>query len=946
MQRKPKPYDPYTNNPLIHQDRRLASSASEWVRSFSCADMSVLIVCRGPIRKEAIDIFREMGMEKVGILISERDSIVYPRALSPELRIMDPRFVHPLPDYTGATKEERVQRIQQIIQICRDHGYQYVFAGYGFMAEDAEFVRTLEEAGLTFVGPGSRPQYAAGAKDQAKRTAIENNVSVTPGINNATTRTLLAKYPTRQDLDALARQEGLTAGLPGMDATLEEVAETLLSAAYAQGKDLFSIEDLAEQIRRDAEMLLKENPGRRFRLKAIGGGGGKGQRIFNEASGVPTLVREVLSEVKATGPGDNKNMLLELNVEQTRHNEIQILGNGDWCIALGGRDCSLQMHEQKLVEVSITQEGFRAAIEEARASGRADKAAILEGDLGVLQRMEGEAERFGRAVQLDSASTFECIVEGDRHYFMEVNTRIQVEHRVSELCYALRFTNPDDASDSFEINSLVECMALIAKHKRRLPKPARVQRDTAALEVRLNATDRALSPAAGGVIISWSDPIRGEIRDDQGISLKNPDTQLFMRYRLAGAYDSNIALLLSTGTDRRASYDLLAEILRRTTLRGMDLATNLEFLFGIVTWFRARDVWAKPTTRFVVPYLTLVGELTQEAQSIDFDYAFKEIGRRYLKGFATASDAERAKARQAFELKETLLERPMGLLIEEPHFLSAWMSQHHRDFVVGGNGVLWKRNPLEVLSETYHLLQLDGDGEISPTRKEPAANRIWDHDQHLLHSGLNFYAALHANYRLPSSWGEIDAGLRSDSAEFGIAPGDWAAVQAAHAGHQLGLEILSILPLLAQRTGFFDLSLQSDLTIAIPERLFDPQHQTAMRKVLVPPPVTKSDEIVAAMGGTFYTQEAPHLPPFVRKGDHFDQGTPLYIIEVMKMFNKVFAEFAGTITDILVPEGGVVVRKGQPLFKVVPDEQRVEEDPGLRLQRIRRNTDSYLEKIL
>ena len=68
-----KPYDAYTNNPLIHRDRRLGQSNSDWVRGFAADDMSVLIVCRGPIRKEAIDVFREMGMTKVGILISERD---------------------------------------------------------------------------------------------------------------------------------------------------------------------------------------------------------------------------------------------------------------------------------------------------------------------------------------------------------------------------------------------------------------------------------------------------------------------------------------------------------------------------------------------------------------------------------------------------------------------------------------------------------------------------------------------------------------------------------------------------------------------------------------------------------------------------------------------------------------------------------------------------------
>ena len=109
---------------------------------------------------------------------------------------------------------------------------------------------------------------------------------------------------------------------------------------------------------------------------------------------------------------------------------------------MGGRDCSLQMHEQKLLEVSVTQEGLITAIAHAKSAGRKAEAKALESDLQVLKRMEEQSERFGTAVGLDSASTFECIVDRDRHYFMEVNTRIQVEHRVTELCYSLKFTNP------------------------------------------------------------------------------------------------------------------------------------------------------------------------------------------------------------------------------------------------------------------------------------------------------------------------------------------------------------------------------------------------------------------------------------------------------------------------------------------------------------------------
>jgi len=922
----------------IHRDRRLSQSSSAWVRSFACDDMSVLIVCRGPIRKEAIDVFREMGMTRVGMLISEKDSIVFPRALSPELRTMDPNHVHPVPDYSGATKDERNERIDQMIAICREHGYRYVFAGYGFMAEDADFVARLEEAGLIFIGPGSRTQRAAGAKDEAKRTAIANRVSVTPGINDVAARTLLHKHPDRAALAKLAKGKQLSvAGLDDPSAAIEDLAERVLQAAYARRLDLYTIDELADQVRREAERLLRDNPGRRFRLKAIGGGGGKGQRIFSEAAAAPGLVREVLSEVKATGVGDNKNLLIELNVESTRHNEIQILGNGDWCIALGGRDCSLQMHEQKLVEVSITQEELEGAI---TAAGAGEKARVLTSDLRVLREMEAQAERFGQAVKLDSTSTFECIVDGDRHYFMEVNTRIQVEHRVSELCYALRFANPANPSDSFDLDSLVEAMALVAKHKQRLPRPQRVTRSGAAIEVRLNATDRALSPAAGGVITGWSDLTDGEIRDDQGISIKNPDTGLFMRYRLAGAYDSNVALLLATGAGREESYRRIGEILRRTTLRGMDLATNLEFHFGLLKWFSSRDVWAKPTTRFVVPYLTLVGELAREAQTIDFDYAFQQLARQRSAAAARQGSAVEAATRKALEFKETLVERPIAMLIEEPHFLSAWLSEHRRDFEIGGERVVWLRNPVEVLARTYHLLHLDD------RPGEPAATRIWDHDQRLLERARSFYSHLHQRLPAKIPWPEVDRALRgADGPQFGFDAVLWEKVRAAHAGHQLGLEILSALPLIATHTGFYDLHLDEQLGIVIPDRLLDPAHQDAMRKVLVPPPATREDEIVAAMGGTYYAQESPELPPFVSAGAHFDKGDPLYIIEVMKMFNKVYATFSGTIDAVLV-ESSIVVRKGQPLFKVTPDERIVEEDPNERERRIRAKTDSYLARLL
>lgn len=954
------PADPYTQHPMTHEDRRRAQSTSPWVRSFRCTDVRPLIVCRGPIRKEAMDVFEQMGIDHYGILLSEKDSIVYPQALAPELRAMRPEHVHRVQDYTGASKTERELRMRQIVQICAEGGYTHVFAGYGFMAEDEQFVRALEEAGLVFIGPRSSVQAAAGRKDEAKRTALKEKVSVTPGIDDATARTLLAQHPDHAALREVIAAHGLrVAAADVADAVpLRAAAEAVLEASYRARIDLFTLEPYTAEVARCAAQLFLDNPGFRVRLKAIGGGGGKGQRLLAgiakgqgrpeaeaAAALAPVAVREILAEVKAGGEGDNKNVLLELNIEETRHNEIQLLGNGRWCVALGGRDCSLQMHEQKLLEVSITYEGLQRAVLEAEMAGRSVAAEVLAKDLATLARMEAEAERFGLAVGLDSASTFECIVSGEHHFFMEVNTRIQVEHRVTELCYALRFANPDDADDHFVVNSLVEAMVLVARHGARLPRPERVVRQGAALEARLNATDRSLSPHAGGVIHGWTDAIEHEIRDDQGISARNPDTGAFVHYRLAGAYDSNIALLVTYGADRRASYERLSDVLRRAKLRGEDLQTNLAFHYGLLHWFVARGVWAKPTTRFVVPYLSLVGLLHEATEDIDLFYAWARIGAHRAAQIEAQGGGEKGKlallaTRRALQLKETLFKRPLDALFDDPHVLSAWLSHNlHRWNIVDGR-VVWLENPLFILRDTYNLMNMDWRSDV------PAAHVIWDHDRDLLDAGLSFYRDLADRLGGLRGWADLQALLAQPSPPAGFDAGLWESVRGAHVGFQSGLELLDVLPLVAERVGFGDLRVEDDLTIPIPPRLADPALAARMKKVLVPPPATKEDEIVAASGGMFYAQEAPDRPPFLQKGSHFQKGDPLYIIEVMKMFNRVHATFSGTVDEVLIDGNGTIVAKGQPLYKVTPDEKLVPVDPKARAKARKANTDAYLAQIL
>jgi acetyl/propionyl-CoA carboxylase alpha subunit len=944
----------YLNNPLIHKERRLGRAASEWVKSFACEDMKPLIICRGPIRKEAMDVFDEMGIHGYGILLSEKDSITYTSALAPELRkLTDPDRVHRVPDYTGASKEERVLRIRQIIQIARENGYNSIFAGYGFMAEDEEMVKSMEEAGLKFIGPCSYTVRGAGLKDEAKRTAFQVGVSTTPGVDNLTALTLLSKYPDQASLVKVCKERELAVDAQIFDsttATLEDKADAVLLASYKKGVDLFSIEELGAELKKQLLKVLAQNPDNRFRLKAISGGGGKGQRILNAPSSFqgapaqqieqaaavgPALLREILAEVKCNGVGDNKNVLIELNIETTRHQEIQVVGNGDWCITMGGRDCSLQMHEQKLLEVSVTVEELAEAVAHAQEQRREEEAVTLQRDLEILKKMEDEAARFGKAVKLDSVSTFECIVDGQRHFFMEMNTRIQVEHRVTELCYKLKFTNPENPGEYFIVESLVEAMVLLARHGKRLPKPERLPREHASVEARLNATNQALQPHAGGVIEYWSNAVVGEIRDDQGISMHNPDTDVFMKYHLAGAYDSNIALLLTTGANRLESYRRLAEILRRTELRGKDLATNLEFHYGLVNWFIGQNINARPTTRFIVPYLTAVGRLKEVASQIDLNFAYAQIRSHYLR---RASDVAKGALTQVLERKLALLLRPIDELFQQPHLLAGWLSINRHHFSYADGRVVWLQNPLEVLAELYHFLHMDYENG------KPAATMIWDHDNELLQNALQFYAALKQRLGV-FSYADVQKALAGERPD-GIDAEQWSAAQAAHLGYQAGVEILSVLPMIALDTGFFELKVNPDLTITIPAELLDKALQDRMAKVLVPPPAAKSDEILAFSGGMFYAREAPGMEAFVQVGSHFKQGDPLYIVEVMKMFNKVYAPFAGTIDQVLVDSDGVIIKKGQPLFKVTPDEKIVIETPEEIRERMRKKTAAYLANLL
>ncbi len=901
---------------------------SEWIQSFDVSDVKCLVVCRGPVRKEAFDIFDAIGIREYGMLLSEKDSVVYPRCLAPELRdLRFPGNVHRVADYMGVGQEEKLERIAEIVEIAESNDYTHIFAGYGFMAEDADFVEAIEAApNVDFMGPSSGVIRRAGAKDEAKKLARGLGNAVVPGIDNVSSLALIDRESDRKALEALAKKHSLGFKWDG-NLELVENAEALLQLGYSQSIELVTIEELQKAAERESRTIWEQYPGKRIRYKCIGGGGGKGQRVVTQTSETAAAVMDILAEQKVLEAGSNRNFLIELNLETTRHNEIQVVGNGEWAISLGGRDCSIQMREQKQLEFSLTDELLEVAAKETKNKKHA---ANLTKERDTLKAMERDGARFGQGVGLDNVSTFECIVEGFDHFFMEMNTRIQVEHGCSELAYKMRFTNPDDPTEFFDVERLIEAMVLLAKHGPKMPKPKRILRAISGAEVRVNAVNAALQPHAGGVIRGWSKALPFEHRDDQGIGTRNPDTGSFPYYNLAGAYDSNIALVLCDGKSRADNLERLSEILRRMELRGDDLETSVQLHYGLVNWTLGVEPMMKPNTRFMGPYLAAVGATEKIARDIDLAMAAQIL----------LAKQPNKSAKQALGAQETLLLRPLGRLFSDAHALTGFLGLYDgRLWQRTGDKVEFSENPIFFLRELYHYLNM----ETAPGK--PASEMIWEHDDALLQDAISFYERAATAFGT-TEWRKIDARFGGKPAEelVGNDSALWEACQAAHRGYQVGAHLLLMVPRIGVQSELLDITIDDNLEPIFPARFLDEDNQETLRRALAPPPVASANEIVTPMGGSFFAREAPHLPIMIDEGDHFEKGQPLFIIEVMKMFNKVLAPFSGTITKNLMQDvDGAVVKAGQAIFEIEPDEILVVESDSEIAARRKQVTEATLD---
>ena len=276
-------------------------------------------------------------------------------------------------------------------------------------------------------------------------------------------------------------------------------------------------------------------------IKASAGGGGKGMRIAWNDEEAREGFQSSKNEAKSSF-GDDR-IFIEKFVTQPRHIEIQVLGDTHGnCIYLGERECSIQRRNQKVIE-----EAPSPFLDEETRKAMGEQAVAL-----------------AKAVDYCSAGTVEFIVDGERNfYFLEMNTRLQVEHPVTELITGI---------------DLVEQMIRVAAGEKLKIKQGDVKLNGWAIESRLYAEDpyRNFLPSIGR-LSRYRPPAEGETGD--GALLRN-DTGVYEGGEISMFYDPMIAKLCSWGKDRKTAIGAMRNALNRFEVEG--IGHNLPFLSAVM----------------------------------------------------------------------------------------------------------------------------------------------------------------------------------------------------------------------------------------------------------------------------------------------------------------------------------------------------------------------------
>lgn len=422
----------------------------------------ILIANRGEIAVRIIRACRNMGIRSVAVYSKEDQNSLHVQLADQRVCIGE-----------GPARNNYLN-MERIITAARNVGADAIHPGFGFLSENADFVRLCNEYGIAFIGPTAEVINSMGNKSHARQTMMDAKVPVVPG--------------TRE---------------PVYDAETGE--------------------KFADEI------------GYPVMIKASSGGGGKGMRVAQSKDEFEFHFNMAQRE-SANAFGDD-TMYIEKYIENPRHVEIQIMAdNFGNVVALGERDCSVQRNHQKLIEESPSP----AITEKMRAS------------------MNHDAILAAKAVNYTNAGTVEFIVDPKgTYYFMEMNTRIQVEHGVTEMV-----TGTDLIIEQIRV-AMGEPLSFSQNDV--TPKGH-------AIECRINAEipEKNFMPSPG-VVKHLHLPAGNGVR---------VDTALYTGYRIPSEYDSMIAKVIVHAPNRDAALQKMRSALDEMVIMGVE--TNLDFQYRIL----------------------------------------------------------------------------------------------------------------------------------------------------------------------------------------------------------------------------------------------------------------------------------------------------------------------------------------------------------------------------
>ncbi len=414
----------------------------------------IIIANRGEIALRILRACRELGIKTVAL------------HSSPDRELMHVKMADETVCIGPGSAINSYLNIPAIISATEITDAMAIHPGYGFLAENADFVDQIEKSGFTFIGPTSDTIRIMGDKVSAITTMRKAGVPCVPGSNKPLT---------------------------------DDDKENLY---------------LAKEI------------GYPVIIKATAGGGGRGMRVIHTEGALLNGIS--VAKAEALNCFNNDQVYMEKFLTTPRHIEIQVLGDGQGnAIHLGERDCSMQRRHQKVIE-------------EAPAPGLTENERQEIGQLCVKACQE---------LNYRGAGTFEFLYEKGQFYFIEMNTRIQVEHPVTEMVTGI---------------DLVKEQIRIAAGEPLRTKQSDIKLTGHAIECRLNAEDPVTFMPSPGQIKLYHPP------GGPGVRI---DSHIYSSYYVPPYYDSMIGKLIAYGENRDVALARMQQALDEIIVEG--IKTNI-----------------------------------------------------------------------------------------------------------------------------------------------------------------------------------------------------------------------------------------------------------------------------------------------------------------------------------------------------------------------------------